>query len=127
MSLQVDNGGNATRESTPPHRSGKPDIECWNQDSLPSNTTLRSNLRLLNEQLTALNCSSRGPGNLIARAMCDAAVTVVGGFQTPWRECLRLLLRGSQPVVVCPSLALRLHSVLELHSDCKYGHHASHY
>ena len=68
------------------------------------------NLGLLDEPLTALFCSSRCPGDLIlktydlARAMRDASVPVIGGFQTPMeRECLRLLLRGTQPVVVCPA------------------------
>ena len=110
MSLKVDNGDYATGESAPSHRSGEPCIEHWNQDSLPPNTTLRGNPRLLNEQLTALFCSNRCPGDLIlktydiARAMRDAGVPVVGGFQTPMeKECLRLLLRGSQPVVVCPA------------------------
>ena len=70
----------------------------------------RGNLRLLDEPLTALFCSQRCPGDLIlktydlARAMRDTGVPVVGGFQTPMeKECLRLLLRGSQPVVVCPA------------------------
>ncbi len=36
--------------------------------------------------------------------MRDVGVPVIGGFQTPMeRECLRLLLRGDQPVVVCPA------------------------
>ena len=68
------------------------------------------NLRLLDETLTALFCSNRCPGDLIlktydvARAMRDVDVPVVGGFQTPMeRECLRLLLRGKQPIVVCPA------------------------
>ncbi len=70
----------------------------------------RGDLRLLDEPLTAVFCSNRCPGDLIlktydlARAMRDAGVPVIGGFQTPMeRECLRLLLRGSQPVVVCPA------------------------
>ena len=78
--------------------------------SLPTETAHRGNLRLLNEPLTALFCSNRCPGDLIlktydlARAMRDAGVPVIGGFQTPMeRECLRLLLRGKQPVVVCPA------------------------
>ena len=65
---------------------------------------------MLQEPLTALFCSNRCPGDLIlktydlARAMRGAGVPVVGGFQTPMeKECLRLLLRGSQPVVVCPA------------------------
>ena len=68
------------------------------------------NLGLLEEPLTALFCSQRCPGDLIlktydiARAMRDAGVPVIGGFQTPMeKECLRLLLRGEQPVVVCPA------------------------
>ncbi len=70
----------------------------------------KGNLSLLDEPLTALFCSNRCPGDLIlktydlARAMRDAGVPVIGGFQTPMeRECLRLLLRGKQPVVVCPA------------------------
>ena len=70
----------------------------------------KGNLSLLDEPLTALFCSNRCPGDLIlktydlARAMRDAGVPVIGGFQTPMeRECLRLLLRGEQPVVVCPA------------------------
>ena len=79
-------------------------------NSLPPDTAHIGNLRLLDEPLTALFCSNRCPGDLIlktydlARAMRDAGVPVIGGFQTPMeRECLRLLLRGSQPVVVCPA------------------------
>ena len=70
----------------------------------------RGSRRLLEEPLTALFCSNRCPGDLIlktydlARAMRDAGVPVIGGFQTPMeKECLRLLLRGGQPVVVCPA------------------------
>ena len=70
----------------------------------------KGNLSLLDEPLTALFCSNRCPGDLIlktydfARAMRDADVPVIGGFQTPMeRECLRLLLQGSQPLVVCPA------------------------
>ena len=77
---------------------------------LPAETAHGGNLALLQEPLTALFCSNRCPGDLIlktydlARAMRDAGVPVIGGFQTPMeKECLRLLLRGSQPVVVCPA------------------------
>ncbi len=70
----------------------------------------KGNVRLLEESLTALFCSQRCPGDVIlktydfARAMRNAEIPVIGGFQTPMeKECLRLLLRGSQPVVVCPA------------------------
>ena len=79
-------------------------------NSLPPDTAYIGNLCLLDEPLTALFCSNRCPGDLIletydlARSMRDASVPTIGGFQTPMeRECLRLLLRGSQPVVVCPA------------------------
>lgn len=77
---------------------------------LPSKVTSKGNLRLLEEPLTALFCSNRCPGDLIlktydlARAMRDAGIPVIGGFQTPMeQECLRLLLRGEQPVVIYPA------------------------
>ena len=70
----------------------------------------KGNLSLLDEPLTALFCSNRCPGDLflktydLATAMRDAGVPVIGGFQTSMEhECLRLLLRGEQPVVVCPA------------------------
>ena len=78
--------------------------------ALSPETAHFGNLRLLDESLTALFCSNRCPGDLIlktydiARAMRDAGVPVIGGFQTPMeKECLRLLLRGEQPVVICPA------------------------
>ena len=70
----------------------------------------KGNLQLLEEPLTALFCSARCPGDLIlmtydlARALRNARTPVIGEFQTPMeKECLRLLLRGSQPVVICPA------------------------
>ena len=73
----------------------------------------RGNLHLLEEPLTAFFCSARCPGDIIlkiydlARAMRDSGVPVVSGFQTPMeREFLRLLLRGKQPVVICPARSI---------------------
>ena len=77
---------------------------------LLSNVKSKGNLNLLGESLTALFCSQRCPGDIIlktydlAGVLRDAGIPVIGGFQTPMeRECLRLLLRGTQPVVVCPA------------------------
>ena len=78
--------------------------------TLPPSTGWRGNPDLLSEPLTALFCSSRCPGDLIlqsydlAKALREAGVPVIGGFQTPLeKECLRLLLRGTQPIVICPA------------------------
>ncbi|CAN5520347.1 hypothetical protein BH23CHL2_BH23CHL2_05950 [soil metagenome] len=68
---------------------------------------------LLNQELLGLFCSGRCPGNLIlqtydlAVALRDAGVAVVSGFHSPMeQECLRLLLRGQQPVVICPARSI---------------------
>ena len=71
------------------------------------------NLEILWRETVALFCSVRCPGNLIvqtydfARALRDRGVTVIGGFHSPMeRECLDLLLRGGQPIVICPARTL---------------------
>jgi predicted Rossmann fold nucleotide-binding protein DprA/Smf involved in DNA uptake len=68
---------------------------------------------LLDRSLLGLLCSLRCPGDVIlrtydlARALRDAAVPVVGGFHSPMeKDCLDLLLRGTQPVVICPPRSL---------------------
>ncbi|MBM3853930.1 MAG: hypothetical protein FJ399_12370 [Verrucomicrobia bacterium] len=79
------------------------------------------NPALLAEPLTALFCSTHCPGEAILRAYDQAAHwrdtgrAVIGGFHSPMeQECLRILLRGPQPVVICPARGLpaRLDPVL---------------
>lgn len=72
--------------------------------------TARGNLSLLSNRSLALFCSIRCPGNVIllaydlALALRDAGVTVISGFHSPMeKECLAVLLRGPQPIVVCPA------------------------
>ena len=62
---------------------------------------------------TALFCSVRCPGSAILPAYDQAARwreagrCVVGGFHSPVeKECLRILLRGTQPIIVCPARTL---------------------
>ena len=68
------------------------------------------NLDLLKTRLLGFLCSTKCPGNVIvqtydlARTLRDTGVPVIGGFHAPMeRECLDLLLRGQQPVVICPA------------------------
>lgn len=63
---------------------------------------------LLAQPMTGLFCSQRCPGELIlktfdlARGLRAEGQMVIGGFQSPMeKETLQLLLRGSQPLVVC--------------------------
>ncbi len=65
---------------------------------------------LLGQDLLAILCSVRCPGNEIlklfdvARGLRDAGVGVISGFHTPMeKECLVTLLRGKQPIVMCPA------------------------
>ncbi len=43
-----------------------------------------------------------------ARSLRDAGIPIISGFHTPMeKECLDLLLRGAQPVVICPARSLQ--------------------
>ena len=74
----------------------------------PEDVRAVGSLAALERPALGLFCSARCPGGAILRALDlahalrDAGVPVVSGFHSPVeRECLRLLLRGSQPVIVC--------------------------
>ncbi len=42
-----------------------------------------------------------------ARRLRDEGITVISGFHSPIeQECLRILLRGKQPIIVCPARAI---------------------
>jgi predicted Rossmann fold nucleotide-binding protein DprA/Smf involved in DNA uptake len=73
------------------------------------------NTALLQTPLLALFCSARCPGEAILRAYDEASHWrdtgrgVISGFHSPMEnECLRILLRGPQPVVICPAHGLPL-------------------
>jgi predicted Rossmann fold nucleotide-binding protein DprA/Smf involved in DNA uptake len=68
------------------------------------------NAALADQPLDALLCSRACPGGKIIEAM-DLAQrwraehrAVISGFHTPVeKECLRIFLRGPQPLVICPA------------------------
>ncbi|HXG21408.1 MAG TPA: DNA-processing protein DprA [Methylomirabilota bacterium] len=71
------------------------------------------NMAILEKQLLGFFCSIKCPGEIIlqtydlARALRDANVSIISGFHSPMeKECLTFLLRGSQPIVVCPARSL---------------------
>lgn len=81
-------------------------------DALPKLFAL-GNLDLLALPKTALFCSARCPGHAILAAYDqaarwrDAGRCIISGFHSPVeKECLRILLRGSQPVIICPARSL---------------------
>lgn len=80
----------------------------------PSVITGLGNLDILNHKKLAFFCSVKCPGSLIlkvydlSQSLKQAGVTVVGGFHSPIeRECLTILLRGKQPVIVCPARSIK--------------------
>ncbi len=79
----------------------------------PTPVAALGNRQILQRPKLALFCSVKCPGKLIVQtydlavALRKAGVTVIGGFHSPMeKECLSLLLRGTQPVVICPGRSL---------------------
>jgi len=82
-------------------------------ESAPRQIFLLGSATLLRPDLLALFCSIKCPGDVILktfdliRAIREADIPVIGGFHTPMeRDCLDILLRGTQPVVICPARSL---------------------
>ena len=86
--------------------------ECLGHDA-PTELHALGNLELLTPLKTALFCSTQTPGSIVLKAYDQAARwrdegrCVISGFHSPVEaECLRVLLRGAQPIVVCPARSL---------------------
>lgn len=84
-------------------------VELLGNDA-PAKVATLGNLDILKNRLVALLCSVRCPGSLIlqtydfVRNLRKAGMAVVGGFHSPVEsECLRILLRGTSPVIICPA------------------------
>ena len=112
-------------EQTEPNR--RPEIVVFSHDDArypaaamkllggdaPKRIYALGDIGILSDPMLALFCSSKCPGKVILQtydAVCalrDAGVTVISGFHSPIeQECLRLLLRGAQPIVVCPARSI---------------------
>jgi predicted Rossmann fold nucleotide-binding protein DprA/Smf involved in DNA uptake len=79
----------------------------------PAELNAVGNLDLLGLCKTAFFCSARCPGSGILAAYDqaawwrDAGRCIISGFHSPVEEeCLRILLRGSQPIIICPARAM---------------------
>ncbi|MGO9177191.1 MAG: DNA-processing protein DprA [Desulfobaccales bacterium] len=80
----------------------------------PAQIIAWGNLDILQQASLAFFCSVKCPGSLIlqtydlARSLRDAHIGVIGGFHSPMeKDCLALLLRGKQPVIICPARTLK--------------------
>ena len=82
-------------------------------DHAPKNISAMGNLDLLGKEALALFCSVKCPGDLVlktydlAQSLREKGATTIGGFHSPMeQECLNILLRSSNPVIVCPARSL---------------------
>ena len=78
---------------------------------------------LLIESKTAFFCSVQTPGTIILRAhdtakhIRDKGVTAISGFHSSIeKDCLRILLRGKQPIIICPARAIE---TMRIPSECR--------
>jgi predicted Rossmann fold nucleotide-binding protein DprA/Smf involved in DNA uptake len=80
----------------------------------PESISAAGNPDILKHPGIGLICSIQCPGSIIIktfdviRRLRDEKIVMIGGFHSPMeRECLDILLRGSQPVILCPAKSLR--------------------
>ena len=95
-------------------------LEPYLKTETPETIWARGNIDLLPGQNTTLDgdlwalfCSSKCPGEIILKAhdlaqkFRKAGIPTIGGYHSPIeQECLRVLLRGSQPILLCPARSL---------------------
>ena len=70
-------------------------------------------LKILEKPLLGFFCSVKCPGELIlrsydlARSLRDTGTSIIGGFHSPIeKDCLELLLKGTQPIILCPARSI---------------------
>ena len=80
----------------------------------PDKITAIGNLDILHKNSTSLFCSAKCPGDLIvktydiAQILRNAGMTVISGFHSSMeRECLTILLRGAQPIIICSAKSIK--------------------
>jgi predicted Rossmann fold nucleotide-binding protein DprA/Smf involved in DNA uptake len=91
-----------------------PSLKTHLGKSAPERITALGNLEILRRKSMALFCSVKCPGNLIlqtydlAQNLRQTGVATIGGFHSPMeRECLTILLRGVQPIIICPARGIK--------------------
>ena len=96
-------------------------IKTYLKNDTPETIWTRGNLDLLTcsqndtdqESLWAIFCSNKCPGEIIlkshdlAQEFKNKGISTIGGFHSPIeKECLRVLLRGSQPIIISPARSI---------------------
>ncbi len=81
--------------------------------NVPESLTAIGNIDILQNRSLAIFSSKKCPGSLIIKtydfmkALRGSDITVISGFHSPMeRECLNILLRGKQSVIICPARSI---------------------
>jgi len=89
----------------------------------PGSLVAMGQVGLITTRKTALFCSAQSPGAAIlpahdaARHLRDEGVIVISGFHSPIeKECLQILLRGRQPIIICPARAI---DTMRVPAECR--------
>ena len=89
----------------------------------PKTITALGNPTILQSKILAFFCSVKCPGHLILKAydfaqhLKQVGVTVISGFHSPIEhECLTILLRGRQPIIICPARTIK---GMRIRAECK--------
>ena len=105
---------------TQTHPNYPTQLKGYLKTGAPETIWARGNIALLtdraahlNGDLWALFCSSRCPGQIILKAhelaqqFRASGRPTIGGYHSPVeKECLRVLLRGSQSIILCPARSI---------------------
>lgn len=85
-------------------------LSLYLTDTAPKLITAIGNIGILKNKTLAVFSSVKCPGKIILktydlmRDLREKGVTVISGFHSPMeQECLNILLKGKQPVIVCPA------------------------
>jgi len=97
-------------------------LEEYLGENAPKRVSGLGNLGILEGKPLGFFSSQKCPGDLIlktydlAQILRHAGTTVIGGFHSPMeRECLGILLRGTQPVIICPARSIKNMRIVSEH------------
>jgi predicted Rossmann fold nucleotide-binding protein DprA/Smf involved in DNA uptake len=89
-------------------------------EEAPNQLWAIGNIEFLSYSKTALFCSKKCPGDAILKAMEKAQEwrnqgrCIISGFHSPVeKECLNILLKGKQPIIICPARSIEKMRVLK--------------
>lgn len=110
---QVSTTARTIHTLTPDSPAYPPGLKTYTAFKTAPTLTAIGNLNLLQIPTIALFCSIKCPGELIlktydlAQALRDQGIPIISGFHTPIeQDCLKILLRGSQPIIHCPARSI---------------------